>query len=278
MYIGPWQEYKLAKLIQHHQEQQTPSAQRRPSSQTRLRPPVPRQRRCLESPSSTRSGVSFNSTQSAPAQLPAQSSSSSAQSRLNDFYEHWEHNTRQEATGGAAAQQTRRLPPRPRSSSSTGKPKAGAKRRPKAKAGPSLEDERRARILHMKRLYGLGEPDAAPEVPLAGYGATASSMSRVDSTASLGNVDRLLEASPQPAPAPAVDANSFTPDFDRALFELQASMDVREEPHPEPLSGKDPMALSMSLESMNGSGGLIAWSKNLRPEDLSSDVTLASFL
>merc|ERR1712146_454399 len=99
-------------------------------------------------------------------------------------------------------------------------------------------------------------------------------------------VESHIEASPSPAPVAVVDADSFTPDFDRALIELQASMDVREEAHrppplPEPFSGRgeeDPLSLSLSAESMGGSGGLIAWSKNLRPEDLSPDVTLASFL
>jgi len=143
----------------------------------------------------------------------------------------------------------------------------------------------------MKRLYGLAQPEVELEVaPIAQVPASNASisMSREPSAATLRLVDGYTEASPAPARAPApvaaVDADSFTPDFDRALMELQASMDVREETnrdHPEPFSERyeqDPLALSMSAESMGGSGGLIAWSKNLRPEDLSPDVTLASFL
>lgn len=292
MYIGPWQEYKLAKLIQHHHQQQTPQQTPQPQSQRlgsrQRRPLVPRpdSKNCNDDTasvtSSTRSGISFsgNSTQSAPSQLP---SNHSAQSRLNNFYEQYERGARRDAVNdaesAASSQQTRRLPPRPRSSSQRLQPKAAAKKRPKAKAGQSFEEERRARILHMKKLYGLGgEPEVELEAPVSN--ASQATMSRANSSATLR-----LAASPStgylPAPMPVVDADSFTPDFDRALHDLQASMNVREEVHhPEPFSGRgqeDPMALSMS-ESMGGSGGLIAWSKNLRPEDLSPDVTLASFL
>jgi len=291
MYIGPWQEYKLARLIQHHQEQQSPSVPRRPTSQSRRRLVVSRQRKSSDGQlddaasvtSSTRSGVSLQSTQSAPAQLPAPS----AQSRLNDFYQHYERGARQDVPMTKAGA---RLPPRPRSSIGRGQP--AAKRKPKAKAGPSFEDERRARILQMKRLYGLAEPE--PPADTGSFQATSTDLnestclSRMESLASLSKGDgyssscRENQISPSAALV-AIDKDSFTPDFDRALNQLQASMDNHEEAHrlpsPDPYSRQvDPLAMSMSADSMNGSGGLIAWSKNLRPEDLSADVTLASFL
>jgi len=276
MYIGPWQEFKLAKLIQQHQQQQE-----RPGSRQR-RPLVPRQNSksdicnddAVSVTSSTRSGVSYKSTQSAPQP--------SAQSRLNEFYEHYERSARHDDVSNAASNRTdrtRRLPPRPQSSS---RPKAVAKRRPKAKSAPSFEEERRARIQHMKSLYGLGPPCA--EVQPSSASNASESMSRVDSAATLRLVDDHIPPAPRLPPAAVVAANSFTPDFDRALIELQASMDVRGEiPFPEPTwethrGQVDPLAMSLSAESMGGSGGLIAWSKNLRPEDLSPDLTLAGFL
>lgn len=230
--------------------------------------------------SSTRSGVSYKSTQSAPPQLPA----SSAQSRLNDFYQHYER-TKQDGTQGPMTKAGSRLPPRPRSSNG-GRGQPVAKRKPKAKAGPSFEDERRARILQMKRLYGLAEPEPSSETRQ--FQATSSelnettSLSRVDSLASFSGGYRENQTSFSPAPV-AIDKDSVTPDFDRALNQLQASMDNHEEPHriasPDLFNKQqDPMSMSMSADSMGGSGGLIAWSKNLRPEDLSTDVTLASFL
>merc|ERR1711865_642191 len=138
--------------------------------------------------SSTRSGTSFatqKSTQSAPSQLP---SHHSAQSRLNDFYEHYERNARQDAisnagqdaVSNAGSEQTRRLPPRPRVS---GRTTALPKRRPKAKSAPSFEEERRARILHMKRLYGLGDPEV--ELQVNSVSNASATMSRVESSATL---------------------------------------------------------------------------------------------
>lgn len=135
----------------------------------------------------------------------------------------------------------------------------------------------------MKRLYGLGEPDypdPSSELPASPSNASASG---VHSDATMRLPDSYTEArhTPAPVPAVAVAADSVTPDFDRALIELQTSMAIREEAQsPEPFVDRqqDPLALSMSAESMGGSGGLIAWSKNLRPEDLSPDVTLSNFL
>ncbi|CAK9064930.1 Glutaredoxin-C6 [Durusdinium trenchii] len=72
MYIGPWQEYKLARLIQHQHQ----VLARELSAQD-----VRRGRPFDASPASSRSGFSGQSTQSAPAHVPGPS----AQVRLNDY-------------------------------------------------------------------------------------------------------------------------------------------------------------------------------------------------
>lgn len=238
--------------------------------------------------SSSQSGFSFQSTQSAPAI----SSQPTAQSRLNDFYEHLERETKQESN---ATRQGHRLPPRPFSSSnSRGARGQGASKRPgarpgakaKSKArqnGPSLDETRRARILHMQRLYGLAGDDSQEENPIAALPPAPVALVASESNRSLHEVPPAQRAA---SPAPVVrqaDADSFTPDFDRALSELRASMvlheDVRDSFTPETNAfddpSHDPLGLSLTAGS---SGGLIAWSKNLKPEELSSDVTLESLL
>mmetsp|Transcript_68916 Transcript_68916/g.131368 ORF Transcript_68916/g.131368 Transcript_68916/m.131368 type:complete len:292 (-) Transcript_68916:45-920(-) len=288
MYIGPWQEYKLARLIQHHQElQQTPQStpqSRRPLSQPR-RPPAraPRRTRSDDTASvcssESQSGFSFQSTQSAPA-------APSPQSRLNNFYDHLERNTRQETVGSRQAGR----PPRPFSSAGSrggargqggGKrssSRPGAKAKAKARQAQSLDDTRRARILHMQRLYGLASdeeelPPAAPSPVVEPTVDTAASVIQHE-------VSPLQHVASLPV-APKADADSFTPDFDRALSELRASMVLHEEvPDSFNLESnldddRDPMGLSLTAGS---SGGLIAWSKNLKPEELSSEVTLESLL
>jgi hypothetical protein len=133
----------------------------------------------------------------------------------------------------------------------------------------------------MQKLYGLAEPESAPEALPSAFDETAG-LSRVGSVVALDAVQNHTSVSPCIASA---GVDSFTPDFDRALGELQASMDNHEDLHHQnssaPCSGEqaqDPFALSLSAESMGGSGGLIAWSKNLKLEDVSPDVTLANFL
>jgi len=340
MYIGPWQEYKLARLIQHHQEQNPqPRAQpqqRRPrpasvsGNRQQRRPAAQAARRRLSDgrgddvasiASSSQSGFSGFSTQSAPAQL-------SAQARLNDFYDNWERRTKGEDGGSNDAL---RPPPRakgdrPLSAAATRRTGAGGARAhaplrhgkppaPKAKASQvSLEETRRSRIMQMQRLYGLAreEPDA-PDECVAEPSETA-----MGSTCRLGGIDASLAgdghasrtelrgavtgvaggggAVPQAAPAAAASAalskrggagggeGGFTPDFDRALCELHASMydgingyEVGD-PSPEPAVCSPTSANPMGLSATAGSsGGLIAWSKNLRPEELSPELSLASF-
>jgi len=336
MYIGPWQEYKLARLIQHHQEQNPqPRAQpqqRRPrpasvsGNRQQRRPAAQAARRRLSDgrgddvasiASSSQSGFSGFSTQSAPAQL-------SAQSRLNDFYDSWERRTKGEHGGSNDAL---RPPPRargdrPLSGASTRRAGAGGVRArtplshgrppvPKAKASQaSLEETRKSRIMQMQRLYGLAreEPDAPDECAAEPFEAALGSTSRPGGIdASLAGEGRASRtelrgavtgvaggggAVPPPAPAAAVSAalserggtgggeGGFTPDFDRALCELRASMYNGNEvgdPSPEPAvcspTSADPMGLSATAGS---SGGLIAWSKNLRPEELSPELSLAN--
>lgn len=291
MYIGPWQEYKLARLIQQRYEsERTPQNQQQPGRQLR-RPPLlrrPSSRDCDKDDaasvtSSTRSGLSFKSAQSAPSQLPTgTASSSSANSRFNNFYENCERDSRHSLA--ASGSQTRRSAmgppkiPRPRSSSGSSAP--AAKRKAKAKSGQPFQDERKARIQHMKRLYGLecGEKEVEFEAPSETM-TQALSMTNVKSID--GYVQEPVSENAQPQHAVHVAPDSCTPDFDRALIQLQTSMAAREEapsPAPERQADDDPLAKSLSGTSMGGSGGLIAWSKNLRPEDLSPEVTLSSFL
>lgn len=70
---------------------------------------------------------------------------------------------------------------------------------------------------------------------------------------------------------------------------LHSGMDLRSVPHslqpgmalpslPEDLAVKDPLGLSAGSLSMASSGGLVAWSKNLRPDDISPQATLVNFL
>jgi len=271
MYIGPWQEYKLAKLIEKHNQQDRPS-------QNRLRPPLlqatptrTRSSRCFAdfddtaSVASSRSGVSGYSTQSAPAQFQQ----NSAQVRLNEYCENAERSGRRGSTPGAPRQIAR-----PRSSSSgTGRtslggvghrppgakrPNAGAKASNSNKVKPpSLEDQRRSRILQMQRLYGLTKEDPEPE----------ASQNEQEPTP-IQNVDRSLSNLQATMRAHEVElsGNTAEPPPDRAGA-LPSSWLLP--PLPE-----DPVDLSMSLGS---SGGLIAWSKNLRPDELSPPATLASF-
>mmetsp|Transcript_60435 Transcript_60435/g.141336 ORF Transcript_60435/g.141336 Transcript_60435/m.141336 type:complete len:282 (+) Transcript_60435:73-918(+) len=277
MYIGPWQEYKLARLIQQQHQ-----AIAREVAVDAVRPTGSRpssHRGAEASPASSRSGFSGLSTHSAPAQLPGQPS---AQVRLNDYCDSVERLSK-------ANDRRRWAPPRPRlpSGSSTGstrpyssssrgsdrgpgfgsgssagsagysaaKRTAGAKKASgKPPKAASFEEQRRSRILHMQRLYGLGQAEAspAPEVP----------------------VPKIVE----PDPLPVRQGR------DLACRELEASPSpVRREPS-QPISPKsdewtlptvkeaDPLSMSMG-----SSGGLIAWSKGLQPDALSPQASLASF-
>mmetsp|Transcript_82824 Transcript_82824/g.230020 ORF Transcript_82824/g.230020 Transcript_82824/m.230020 type:complete len:319 (+) Transcript_82824:74-1030(+) len=313
MYIGPWQEFKLARLIQQHHEQEQPS-RRRPQLPQGSRVSVHRRRQAEQADahddaasvaSSSRSGFS---TQSAPAQLVQPS----AQARLNNYYEHLERTCRRaSSTDGGMPQAVRprssasqcsgsgtgALPPRGSGRKPPGK-KGSAKASAKAKAA-AFEEQRRARIVQMQRLYGLAasEESEAPqdEDGVMAKVATAPSGSTVvqSSAASgclLGSLAQQRNA--EGAPGPECSWQGLTPDADRALGELQASMDAHE---PElnggqlaqlPATSKKSADVAWSLPtlpedplslSMGSSGGLIAWSKNLRPDNLSPSASLTEF-
>uniref|UniRef100_A0A7S1LFV0 Uncharacterized protein n=1 Tax=Alexandrium catenella TaxID=2925 RepID=A0A7S1LFV0_ALECA len=292
MYIGPWQEFKLARLIQQrHEQEELPGG--RPQL-PRGRRGVPHRRSQAEHDdvasvaSSSRSGFSGFSTQSAPAQL----AQPSPQSRLNDFYDHAERNSRRaSSTDGGTPQAA----PRPRSSicrgSSAGnlpqrgrKPPLGAKK-PSAKAtakakAAAFEEQRRTRILQMQRLYGLSASEDAEAAEESSTAAQAPQGSAATAA---------MFGSAADAPKQDYAPSGPIPDVDRALSELQASMCAHEpelrgtdqtqpvagrhhSPCPLPTLPEDPFSLSMG-----SSGGLIAWSKNLKPDDLSPSASLTNF-
>eukprot|EP00931_Biecheleriopsis_adriatica_P115242 TRINITY_DN9105_c0_g1_i2.p1 TRINITY_DN9105_c0_g1~~TRINITY_DN9105_c0_g1_i2.p1 ORF type:complete len:317 (-),score=53.48 TRINITY_DN9105_c0_g1_i2:1-951(-) len=312
MYIGPWQEYKLARLIQNQHQHIAREVAREVARQTGRRPSS--QNGAAASPtSSSRSGFSGHSTQSAPAHLSAQSS---AQVRLNDYCDSVER-------AKNASERRRWAPPRPgaassASSSSTrpyssssagsggpgrgssaslglpspaGAPRRGsgrgtsAKKTGKPPKAASFEEQRRSRIRHMQRLYGLGGDDEHQEQELASESSTSTSTLPPLPVSSHGSEAKTQSAS---VVAPCSNASS-TPDLDRALSSLQSSILTNEAGQPAAdadrskrtnewalptLHEKDPLSMSMSMGS---SGGLINWSKNLQPEELSPQATLASF-
>eukprot|EP00930_Biecheleria_cincta_P024085 TRINITY_DN17289_c0_g1_i2.p1 TRINITY_DN17289_c0_g1~~TRINITY_DN17289_c0_g1_i2.p1 ORF type:complete len:314 (-),score=59.94 TRINITY_DN17289_c0_g1_i2:66-1007(-) len=310
MYIGPWQEYKLARLIQNQHQALAREVAQEVIRQRTGRPNS--SRGALTSPtSSQRSGFSGISTQSAPAQLPQPS----AQVRLNDYCDSAER------ASLASDRRRRWAPPRPgaASSSSTGstrpyssssagsasgsrglsaslsgipaapqagtsaiKRKAGrvgggAKKSGKPPQAASFEEQRRARIRHMQKLYGLGDDSEAaareePSHPVetAAAAATAAAGSCMAAAASTAMSGR--------------GQDDRTSDVDSAISRLQSSILAHEsadattkrsgDDWPLPSLPEDPLGASMD---MGGSGGLIEWSKNLQPDDLSPQATLASF-
>eukprot|EP00435_Cladocopium_sp_Y103_P008012 s4674_g2.t1 len=168
MYIGPWQEYKLARLIQHQHQALARDASRearRGGSGGLLD----------ASPASSRSGFSGLSTQSAPARVPGPS----AQVRLNDYCDSIERCERRRwaarprVPSGSSTASTRpyssssgstRGQGGSTSSASSGKAAAkhaaGPKKPGKPPKAVSLEEQRRTRIRHMQRLYGLGSDES----------------------------------------------------------------------------------------------------------------------
>lgn len=310
MYIGPWQEYKLAKLIQNQHQALARDVAQEVIRQRTGRPNS--SRGTLASPtSSQRSGFSGISTQSAPAQLPQPS----AQVRLNDYCDSADR------ASYASDRRRRWAPPRPGAASSSGtgstrpyssssagsapggrgssaslsgipaapqagtsaiKRKAGrvgggAKKSGKPPQAASFEEQRRARIKHMQKLYGLGgdsdattameEPSHPVETAAAGAAAAAGSFVAAASKATSGR-----------------GQDDRTSDVDSAISRLQSSILAHEsadattkrsgDAWPLPSLPEDPLGASMD---MGGSGGLIEWSKNLQPDDLSPQATLASF-
>lgn len=325
MYIGPWQEYKLARLIQNqHQALAREVAQEVIRQRTGASRPNS-SRGALASPtSSQRSGFSGISTQSAPAQLPQPS----AQVRLNDYCDSAER------ASHASDRRRRWAPPRPgaASSSSTGstrpyssssatssalggrgssaslsgipalpqagtsaiKRKAGrvggggAKKSGKPPQAASFEEQRRARIRHMQKLYGLGDGDDGDaasreqhqeEPSHSGGGALETS-----SAAAAAVAGSFAAAASQASSDRRGQDDRTSSEVDNAIDRLQSSILAHESADattqgsvdnwPLPSLPEDPLGASMD---MGGSGGLIEWSKNLHPDDLSPQATLASF-
>mmetsp|Transcript_27740 Transcript_27740/g.82726 ORF Transcript_27740/g.82726 Transcript_27740/m.82726 type:complete len:299 (+) Transcript_27740:79-975(+) len=293
MYIGAWQEFKLAKLIQ----QKTKDDQQVPSTGGTGRLSRASRRSDADDGASVASEANSRySTQSAPAKL-------SAQSRLNDYYESLERD-RQRRTGSSTTT-TPSSGTRPRSSTgvrtghagtrgssaSSASSASGLPPRPKKKAAAkskaSLEQQRRERILHMQRLYGLAaeeEEEEEAQLPARDHSATL-----LPTTAGYGAAQSA--ASYAQADAGYTQQRGPTSEADRALVELNASMNACEPRQQEsghdmdsrrvesplgrlPSLPEDPLNLSMSMGS---SGGLIAWSKNLRADDSSPRATLSSF-
>eukprot|EP00933_Yihiella_yeosuensis_P051114 TRINITY_DN4895_c1_g4_i3.p1 TRINITY_DN4895_c1_g4~~TRINITY_DN4895_c1_g4_i3.p1 ORF type:complete len:340 (+),score=69.26 TRINITY_DN4895_c1_g4_i3:102-1121(+) len=268
MYIGPWQEYKLARLIQQQhvlQAQQSASSDtgHRSSSSTGLRG---RDAVAASPTSSSRSGFSGLSTQSAPVQ--------SSQARLNDYCD---------GQGGKAERRNRPwAPPRPRdsgSSSATGstrpfssssagsatgrgfsqsnsvatlpspRGRGGAGRKgggPKKSGKPpkaaSFEEIRRKRIKDMQKLYGLqgdegGEPAPEEGKPQAAHQGGLSNTAAEDRTGPLATFASLaggtaalaaVTASASNATLRRVAPSDGQSEIDLALNRLRSSIDAHE--------------------------------------------------
>mmetsp|Transcript_40742 Transcript_40742/g.73606 ORF Transcript_40742/g.73606 Transcript_40742/m.73606 type:complete len:302 (-) Transcript_40742:95-1000(-) len=297
MYIGPWQEYKLARLLQ----KQAQDEDSRKLTTRHLQ--LPRQRsvdRAISSrsdlkaedletasvTSSTRSSTSFISTRSAPSRVGSQSS---AQARLDRLYNEAE---RGDSCGAVHGTGKGGRPASAASSRPGGRPPLAGRpppaKRPCAKktakqSEQSLLDQRRARISQMQKLYGLGgsEHDSEAPNPAQQAGDVHASM---DGQACGGGVSREPEVSGSPVAVTSLPPWQKVPDGVRVSLDatnrVPSAADLsRLETVPE-YSQKivadkvDPLALSIS-------GGmddnLIAWSQNLRPEDLSPEATLESF-
>lgn len=73
----------------------------------------------------------------------------------------------------------------------------------------------------------------------------------------------------------------LSPTLEEAFDKIQTSMDFQDDFPDSPMGKKcddiDPLAMSSMSVQSNASNDLINWSKNLRPEDLSPEATLASF-
>lgn len=241
MYIGAWQEYKLARIIQE-QQKQIQQLQGGDSGPPRIRSnsrgTVSHRPSSAASSSASQSGLSTFSTQSAPAQLAARSPS--AQAQLNTaLFERSRPSERPRSAADrprSAASSTRARPPRPSAKRSASRPPAGkAKSKP-----PSLEQARKQRIQSMQRLYGLGgEPQHEDTEASTTMGSALGS----SSSAAGGGQDvempqspwRPPAAAPSPAsssasiPAPQVTATNHISDLDRALAALRQTMGLQAE-------------------------------------------------
>lgn len=253
MYIGPWQEYKLARLIQAQPGllQETPGS-KAPTPLSRQRG-IDRVRSGntdhLETASVASSSRSGYSTRSAPPRV-------SAQSRLDNMYQDAERErvNRTPSLGGRPGSDAGR-PPRPRNTGVRrgGRQQSGMQKTAAKKAAPKLsaDAERRARIAQMQRLYGLSSAlpaDEASTPPLSPMGAAdsnASNSQRLPPTMTEQNV----ASSPPRMPPSQTKSNIW----------------------------EEPVIKVPEFDELDGSDGIIAWSRMLKPEDLSPEATLASF-
>merc|ERR1712087_220261 len=160
-----------------------------------------------------------------------------------------------------------------RPSSTSGGRSVAAKRAAKAKSKPaSLEDQRRSRILQMQRLYGLADEESDAR-SLEDRGATPSptSLRPVVHNASVPMAADCSDCSmPYANPALAKLREGIHP------FETEAPSSESFVADSWQLPPVPEDSFNMST-SMGDSGGLIAWSKNLHPEELSPSATLAAF-
>lgn len=281
MYIGPWQEFKLAKLLQaqqgppqSHRTLRTPSGLTPQSAIDKTRGGSLQEFDTASVSSSTRSGFS---TKSAPPRT-------SAQSRLDSMYRDHERGglgASSSASASALSTPAGARPPRPRSSAGAGARRPGAcaqgrgrgpARRavPKPSSEEASKAERRARIAQMQRLYGLGGDGGEAPTPAAQEPASPalSSLSSIASTE-------------QPPPGiPEGGRKTYTRHEGSVAHARTPSI-----PEAAPLGVAAAPFSTQGLdceETVDVNGGadtadLIAWSRMLRPAELSPEATLASF-
>lgn len=318
MYIGPWQEFKLARIIQEQTaaSQPTPTLDQRGRAlsslalRSRSNAPRPRSSRFSDpggdsyssagiSGTTTPGSVSGFSTQSAPAAPP------SAQARLNDYC----GQTRREERFGASKTRNlqpgsaRSLPPRRTPAAPPGKAKAKAKAKQK-----SIDEWRRDHLKQMQKLYGLAKDDPPENGTDAGHAASPEPRCSPTPESSSRGSWRLGEApaADLQVPAPTHAPRNTTLDSSRWLAEMPMPVSAMPPPIPGPgmfkdndvesnrfggnpsssilpalpedSVAKDPLGMSMGSLSMASSGGMIAWSKNLQPDDISPHATLVNLL
>lgn len=191
---------------------------------------------------------------------------------------------------------------------SSAKPPAGLKAKPQKAA--TFEEQRRSRIQHMQKLYGLqgAKEEASAQdgsftsnnsgmmsQDLSGFQATQG-IDKVRNTAPYQEVGGSSSSSYRPQASNAVGLvpskmrTDGSSDLDVALDRLKSSMQMHEtvddtdfshrsgrdrETVRLPSLPEDPTS-QMSM-SMGSSGGLLDWCKNLKPDEISPHATLANF-
>lgn len=270
MYIGAWQEYKLARLIQNQHQQ----LQRGPS----------RREDCADDAASaagsSRSGFSGISTQSAPAKV----SQASVQSLLNNAC-----SARPRSSSGSARQATK-----PQRSTAARPPPTKPPRKPRAKG--DFEQERRDRIKHLQKLYGLAAHSAsdALEAESGEQRLTSNDVKDLTSrpraladrvqklnggsppilSAADAALRHLLQTESQGVAADHLKSGSGSGNSSGQRVVSRGPAASQQDEWGLSSVAEDPLNLSMSMGS---SAGLIAWSKNLKPDELSPRATLAGF-